>query len=176
MLILMRIFNLFCQWIFAPINNMIKRAEDPEKMLEQAVLDMQEEFQQLRQVVASGIANQRYCQKRYDRAIRDEVAYQNRVQLAFDRCDAILGLEYLARRVHYTNQVANLKILLDLQRADNNLLQLILSELETEISVARIRKNLLCYRSHIAITELQFGEALARHNANPVDSISKGKI
>ncbi len=44
--------------IRANLNSLVSKAEDPEKILEQAVLDMQEDLIQLRQAVAQAIATQ----------------------------------------------------------------------------------------------------------------------
>ena len=45
--------------IRANLNNFIGQAEDPEKILEQTVTDMQEDLVQLRQAVAQAIATQK---------------------------------------------------------------------------------------------------------------------
>ncbi|MDP8964263.1 MAG: PspA/IM30 family protein, partial [Cyanobacteriota bacterium] len=45
--------------IRANINSLVGKAEDPEKVLEQAVDDMQQDLIQLRQAVAQAIATQK---------------------------------------------------------------------------------------------------------------------
>jgi phage shock protein A len=53
----MGLFDRVSRLLRANVNDMVSKAEDPEKILEQAVMDMQEDLVQLRQAVASSIAN-----------------------------------------------------------------------------------------------------------------------
>lgn len=52
----MGVFSRLWQVIRANLNSLVSQAEDPEKILEQLVMDMQEDLLQLRQAVAQAIA------------------------------------------------------------------------------------------------------------------------
>lgn len=48
----MGLFDRISRVVRANVNDMVSKAEDPEKILEQAIIDMQEDLVQLRQAVA----------------------------------------------------------------------------------------------------------------------------
>ncbi|MFM6863795.1 MAG: PspA/IM30 family protein, partial [Dolichospermum sp.] len=52
----MGLFDRFKRVVGANLNDLVSKAEDPEKMLEQALLEMQEDMVKLRQGVAQAIA------------------------------------------------------------------------------------------------------------------------
>ena len=52
----MGLFDRISRIVRANVNDMVNKAEDPEKVLEQSIVDMQEDLVQLRQAVASAIA------------------------------------------------------------------------------------------------------------------------
>lgn len=49
----MGLFDRIRRVVGANLNDMVSKAEDPEKMLEQAILEMQEDLVQLRQGVST---------------------------------------------------------------------------------------------------------------------------
>ncbi|NJO94595.1 MAG: PspA/IM30 family protein, partial [Hydrococcus sp. RM1_1_31] len=61
----MGLFDRLSRVVRANLNDMVSKAEDPEKVLEQAVIDMQEDLVQLRQAVARSIAEQKRTEQRY---------------------------------------------------------------------------------------------------------------
>jgi len=62
----MGLFDRLSRVVRANLNDLVGKAEDPEKVLEQSVSDMQEDLVQLRQAVAQAIATQKRTQKQYD--------------------------------------------------------------------------------------------------------------
>ena len=64
----MGLFDRVSRLVRANINDAVSKAEDPEKILEQAIIDMQEDLVQLRQAVATAIASQKRSQQQYQQA------------------------------------------------------------------------------------------------------------
>ena len=64
----MGLFDRLWRVIRANINSLVGAAEDPEKILEQAVMDMQEDLVQLRQAVAGAIAAQKRTERQCSQA------------------------------------------------------------------------------------------------------------
>lgn len=62
----MGLFDRLSRVVRANLNDLVSQAEDPEKVLEQAVIDMQEDLVQLRQAVALTIAEQKRTEQRYN--------------------------------------------------------------------------------------------------------------
>ena len=59
----MGLFDRVSRVVRANMNDLVSKAEDPEKILEQTIIDMQEDLVQLRQAVASAIASQKRTQQ-----------------------------------------------------------------------------------------------------------------
>jgi len=55
----MGLFDRVSRVVRANLNDVVSKAEDPEKILEQTIIDMQEDLVQMRQAVASAIASQK---------------------------------------------------------------------------------------------------------------------
>jgi len=68
--------------IRANLNALIGQAEDPEKILEQTVTDMQGDLVQLRQALASAIATQKRTQRQAHQAESTGEEWYRRAQLA----------------------------------------------------------------------------------------------
>ena len=64
----MGLFDRVRRVVSANLNDMVSKAEDPEKILEQAILEMQEDLVRLRQGVAQAIAAQKRTEKQYNDA------------------------------------------------------------------------------------------------------------
>ncbi|HEY9805961.1 MAG TPA: PspA/IM30 family protein, partial [Candidatus Obscuribacterales bacterium] len=83
----MGLFDRISRVVRSNVNDMVSKAEDPEKILEQSILDMQEDLVQLRQAVASAIASQKRTQQQYNQAQTESNNWQQRAQLALQKGD-----------------------------------------------------------------------------------------
>jgi phage shock protein A len=64
----MGLFDRVSRVVRSNLNAAVSSAEDPEKILDQAIIDMQEDLVQMRQAVAGAIASQKRVQQQYERA------------------------------------------------------------------------------------------------------------
>ena len=87
--------------IRANLNNVIGQAEDPEKVLEQAVEDMQQDLIQLRQAVAQAIATEKRTERQAAQAESTAQEWYRRAQLALSNADENLARDALTRRKSY---------------------------------------------------------------------------
>jgi phage shock protein A len=111
--IIMGLLDRISRLMRANVNDMVSKAEDPEKILEQAVQDMQEDLVQLRQAVAGAIATQKRSEQQYNKAVQDEASWQQKAQLALSKGDETLAKEALVRKRTYTDTASALKGQLD---------------------------------------------------------------
>ncbi|MGF1494748.1 MAG: PspA/IM30 family protein [Microcoleaceae cyanobacterium] len=146
----MGLFDRIGRVMRANINDMVSKAEDPEKILEQAVIDMQEDLVQLRQAVAQAIATQKRSQQQYNQFQSQANQWQSRAQLAVQKGDENLAREALQRKKSYVEQGNTIKATLDQQTAQVETLKRNLISLESKISEAKTKKNMLKARSQAA--------------------------
>jgi phage shock protein A len=150
----------------ANVNDMVSKAEDPEKILEQAVIDMQEDLLQLRQAVAQAIATQKRTEQQYAKASNDESSWHQKAELALKKGDENLAREALTRKKSYTETASALKAQLDGQVGQIDSLKRSLMQLESKISEAKTKKDMLKARSQAAKAQEQIQGAVGKVGNN----------
>jgi phage shock protein A len=162
----MGLFDRVSRLLRANVNDMVSKAEDPEKILEQAVMDMQEDLVQLRQAVASSIANQKRTEQQYNKAMADANSWQGKAQLALQKGDEDLAREALVRKKNYSETAGTLKAQLDGQAGMVDTMKKSLIQLEGKISEAKTKKDMLKSRSQAAKAQEQLQGAVGRIGTN----------
>ena len=89
----MGLFDRLSRVVRGNLNDLVSKAEDPEKVLEQAVIDMQEDLVKLRQAVARSIAEQKRTEQQYNNNVGEANKWQQRAQLALTKGDETLARE-----------------------------------------------------------------------------------
>ncbi|NEO09540.1 MAG: PspA/IM30 family protein [Moorea sp. SIO1F2] len=146
----MGLFDRLSRVVRANLNDMVSKAEDPEKILDQAIVDMQEDLVQLRQAVARSIAEQKRTEQQYNKNQTEANNWQKRAQLALTKGDENLAREALVRKKSNADTAATLKTQLDQQTEQVNTLKRNLVALEGKISEAKTKKNMLKARAQAA--------------------------
>ena len=146
----MGLFDRISRVVRANVNDLVSKAEDPEKVLEQSIIDMQEDLVQLRQAVAQAIASQKRTQQQYNQAQTEANKWQSRAQLALQKGDENLAREALVQKKTNSDTAAVLKGGLDQQTAQVEALKKNLIQLESKISEAKTRKDMLKARVRAA--------------------------
>lgn len=158
----MGLFDRLSRVVRANLNDMVSKAEDPEKILEQAIVDMQEDLIQLRQAVARAIATQKRTEQQYNKNQSEANNWQNRAQLALGKGDENLAREALVRKKAVAETAATLKQQLDQQTAQVDTLKRNLIALESKISEAKTKKDMLKSRAAAAKANEQLQSTIGR--------------
>jgi phage shock protein A len=148
--------------IRANLNSLVSKAEDPEKILEQAVLDMQEDLIQLRQAVAQAIATQKRTERQYSQALTTADEWYKRAQLALQKGEDELAREALTRRKSYQETATGMKAQLDQQGGIVVQLKQNMGKLESKIAEAKTKKDLYIARARSAKASQQINDMLGR--------------
>ncbi len=146
----MGLFDRLSRVVRANLNDMVSKAEDPEKILEQAIIEMQEDLVQLRQAVARAIAAQKRTEQQYNKNQTEANNWQKRAQLALTKGDENLAREALMRKKTNADTAAALKQQLDQQTTQVDTLKNNLIALESKISEAKTKKDMLKARAKAA--------------------------
>ena len=151
----MGLFDRISRVIKANINDLVSKAEDPDKILDQSLLEMQEDLVQLRQAVASAIASQKRFQQQYNQAREQVNTWQQRAQLALQKGDETLAREALLRKKTNLENSTSLKSQLDQQTTHVDTLKRSLTALEGKIAEAKAKKEMLKARLQAAKAQEQ---------------------
>ncbi len=156
----MGLFDRLSRVVRGNLNDLVSKAEDPEKVLEQAVIDMQEDLVKLRQAVARSIAEQKRTEQQYNNNVGEANKWQQRAQLALAKGDETLAREALVRKKGFSEAASNLKVQLDAQTNQVQTLKNNLIALEGKISEAKTKKNMLKARAKAAEANKQLQSTL----------------
>jgi phage shock protein A len=146
----MGLFDRVSRVVRANLNSAVSAAEDPEKILDQAIIDMQEDLVQLRMAVATSIASQKRMQQQYNQAQSEATNWEQRARLALQKGDETLAREALNRKKVQAETAGALKTQLDQQSGTVDTLKRNLIALEGKISEAKTKKDMLKARAQAA--------------------------
>ena len=146
--------------IKAGINSVLGDAEDPEKMLEQTVMDMEGDLIRLRQSVAQAIATQKRTERQSAQAKQTGNEWYKRAQLALKKGSDELAKEALTRRKSYLDTAQVLDQQMAQQRDIVQQLKQNMLTLERKLSEAKTKKDMYIARARSAKASQQLNEML----------------
>jgi phage shock protein A len=162
----MGLFDRVSRVVRANLNDLVSKAEDPEKILEQSILDMQEDLVQLRQGVAQSIAAQKRTEQQYNQSQNEATKWERNARLALEKGDENLARQALERKKTYSETANTLKVQLDNQSGQIETLKRNLIALESKISEAKTKKDMLKARITAAKAQEQLQNTVGRIGNN----------
>jgi phage shock protein A len=155
------IFSRISTIFKANINDTLTKAEDPEKMLNQITLEMNEQLAKTKQQVAVAIADEKRLQKQYQNEEQQAQEWERKATLAVQKSNDELAKEALARRNEHANLADEYKTQWEKQKQAVDTLKESLGALERKIAEAGRKKNLLIARQKRAQAQKQIHETMA---------------
>ncbi|MBD0336609.1 MAG: PspA/IM30 family protein [Cyanobacteria bacterium Co-bin13] len=148
--------------IRANLNSAVNQAEDPEKILEQAVEEMQANLIQLRQAVAQAIATQKRTERQSEQANRTAQEWYNRAQLALQKGEDAMAREALTRRKTYLDTATAMDAQILQQRDVVEKLKANMRVLEGKITEAKTKKDMYVARARSAAASQRIQEMIGQ--------------
>jgi phage shock protein A len=145
----------------ANINDMIDRAEDPEKVVKQLIADMNNQLIQVKTQVAASIADEKLLYQRYQDNDAKAKDWQQRAELAVEQGKDDMAREALSRRNAFQQTSDGFKTQYDQQAAQVEQLKEALHQLESKIQDAQTKEELLIARARRAKAETQIRTTLS---------------
>ncbi len=136
--------------IRANLNDMVERAENPEKLLKQIILDMQNQFLQVKTQVAIAIADLHLLEKKKKENADKEAEWMRKAELAVDKKQDDLARAALERAVSYKQFTASFDEQIGDQRSQVEILKNALQKLDAKIAEANAKTDLLIAQSRRA--------------------------
>eukprot|EP00803_Ostreobium_quekettii_P010092 evm.model.scf_310.9 EVM.evm.TU.scf_310.9 scf_310:62500-63345(+) len=128
----------------------VTAAEDPEKLLDQTVKEMQEDLIKMKQTSASVIASQKSIQAKYEQAQSAADDWYRRADLALEKGDEELAREALKRKRSYQESADGLKKQLAYQADAVQTLIANTRKLESKLAESKSKKDTLKARAQSA--------------------------
>src|ERR1044071_9441194 len=133
----MGIFARLATLIKSNLNDLISRSEDPEKMLNQVVIDMANQLIEAKKQVAVSIADEKRLAKQAEGEAANAAEWERRAMLAIKAGDDALAKEALARKKEHDQLHAALKDKWKKQKASVDQLKLALRALNAKNEEAK---------------------------------------
>jgi len=144
------LFDRFFRVARGSANKILQKFEDPEKIMVQALDDMQNDLVRVRQTYAEVTATQRRMANSKLQLESQANDWYNRAQLALKRSNEGLAREALARREALLNQATSIKTQIDAQTNSIDTLYEGMLALEKKIAEAAGKKNQMIARAKTA--------------------------
>jgi phage shock protein A len=156
----MGIFSRLGTLIKSNLNDLISRAEDPEKMLTQVLVDMQQQLVEAKKSVAIAIADEKKLQKQYNVELDKSKDWERKAMLAVRSGNDDLARQALQRKQEHENIAGQFQQQWIAQKAAVDKLKDALRLLANKIEEAKRKKNILIARKKRAEAQNQIASTM----------------
>lgn len=129
--------------IRANLNDLIDKAEDPEKMMKQVILDMQNQLMQVKTQVAISIADHHLLDKKHKEQNTKATEWLRKAELAVDKQQDDLARAALERAMSFQQMAKGFEQQVEDQKAQVENLKSALGKLEQKLAEAQSKSELL---------------------------------
>ncbi len=155
------IFSRMADIVKANINDLLNRAEDPEKMIRQMILEMEEAVNKATASVGTAVANE----KRLERQLLDKTdqieSWQKKAELAVESGEDDLARRALERKAAVERAALDLEVAFDESHKTSDQLKKQLTQLKSKLDEARTRQGALIARRRAAQARKQIAQGLS---------------
>jgi phage shock protein A len=163
----------------ANLNDLIDKAEEPEKMIKQVILDMQNQLLQVKTQVAIAIADQHLLEKKHKENQEKSAEWVRKAELAVDKKQDDLARAAIERSMSYRALADNFAQQVADQSVQVENLKSALHKLDQKLTEAQAKSDLLIAQHRRARALNKAGDArMAIGNATSAAAFDrmKGKV
>ena len=147
------------------INALISKAEDPEKMLNQLLMDMNEQLIEAKKQVAMSIADEKKLERQLLENKGQAEEWERKAMLAVKAAKDDLARDALVRKQEYDGYASSFQKEWDAQHSAVEQLKDALRQLQSKIEEASRKKNLLVARAKRAEAQKQIQQTMGSLSA-----------
>ena len=157
----MSIFTKLSTVIKSNINDLISRSENPEKMLNQIILDMRDQLAKAKREVAVAIADERKLRASLDAEVKEVRQWKHRAFLAVKEGRDDMAKQALVRQQEHKERASTLDETWRTQAAEMEKLKGSLRQLNDKIEEAKRKRNLLVAKQRRAQAQRRIHETMS---------------
>jgi len=162
----MGIFQRLKTLVSSNVNDMINKAENPEKMLNQLVVEMNEQLIESKKAVAMAIADEKKLERETASQQTQAQEWERKAMLAVRAGQDDLAKEALVRKQEYDTGYAQFNQQWIAQKQSVEKLKESLRDLQTKIEEAQRKKNLLVARAKRAEAQQKIQQTISSVSGN----------
>ncbi len=156
----MAIFARLADLLKANINDLIDKAEDPEKMVKQIIIDMEEQLQKAIQGVGSVMATERQVKKQLEEAENDSKLWEGRAREALKSSNEEMAKQAVDNKLKADEKIKQYRKMHEEISVQLNTLKGHVSILKDKLLEARSRQSMLIARDKVADARKQVSDAV----------------
>ena len=157
----MGIFARISDIFKANINDMLDKAEDPEKMIKQMTIEMEEAVSKAATAVGQAIASEKMLQKQTEEKKKSVEEWQQKAIQAVNAGRDDLAKQALEKKNSFQKAANDLEPLLQEARNTSANLRSQLDKLKAKLEEVRLRQNTLIARSQAAQAKKQIASSVS---------------
>jgi len=170
----MGILSRFITVIQANLNALVTKAENPAKILEQTIVDLEGAYRKAKDQVAHAMADEKSMEKALAKAEAEVKKWQERAVLAVEKEDDALAREALQRKNEHARNAIQLRVELDAQTANVASLKEALRDLQQKIAEIKRQKSVLVSKQRRAEAQNQIHKTLEGiHGAGALETVQR---
>jgi phage shock protein A len=162
----MGIFSRLRTLIASNVNDLIGKAEKPEKMLNQLIIEMNEQLIGSKKAVALAIADEKKLEREKDKQAAQAKDWERKAMLAVNSGEDGLAKEALIRKQEFESAAAEYHKQWEAHKAAGEQLTESLRDLQVKIEEAQRRKNLLIARAKRAEAQQKIQNTISNVSGN----------
>lgn len=156
----MAIFERISDLIKSNVNDLIDRAEDPEKMVKQVIIDMEEELRKTTGALGQAMGSQTQMQKQLDASIAESEKWEERAKSALEAGNEELAKQALNNKVTVDNNVKQYREMVQKMEEQITKIKEQVEEIKVKLEEARAKQDMLIARDRMADTNLQMAKTM----------------
>jgi len=157
----MGIFDRLSTLFKANINDIISSAENPEKMLNQIIIDMRSQLAKAKQQVAAAIADEKRLRDQADAEFRAAQDWEQKAMLAINAGRDDMAKQALFRQSEHMDHAQQLEATWQTHKVETEKLKAALRDLNDKIEEAKRKKNLLLARQRRAEAQKRIAQTMS---------------
>ncbi len=162
----MSVFARIQSIISSNLNAMLDGAEDPERMINQTLLEMQESLRETKVAVARAIRDQKLFEDKYEENQKQVEYWEKKAIMAVDKGEDSLAKEALKKKKEHFDLDADLKNQLDTMTKNVDALKSSCSALESKMEEAKRKKEILLARLKNSQASIKINENMNKFKNN----------
>jgi phage shock protein A len=162
----MGIFDRLSTLIKSNLNDLISSAENPEKMLNQIIVDMRNQLAKAKQQVAAAIADEKRLKDQADAEFKLSDDWEKRAMLAVQEGRDDLARQALLRQQEHLDHGQALAATWETHKMETEKLKQSLRDLNDKIEEAKRKKNLLLARQRRAEAQARISQTMSGMSEN----------
>lgn len=162
----MGIFQRLSDLLKSNINDLIDKAEDPEKMVKQIILDMQKELNKSTQALGKAVASERMAEKQYQNSQQISADWESKAKAALAAGNTELAKKALAKKVKADEDTASYKEMYETISKQTADIKEQVETLKSKLDEAKSRQAMLIARSQMADTQKNLAKSIGGFDAS----------